>query len=131
MYEDVSLTRFQHSPGSPDDNTERIGAPQNRSSYRHKLRRICVLSPGMVDSECFSCKWLHVRNTIDWVIGTTRRYYRYKIFSNHDLDPTYTPLSELLLQLGQALEDDLHWHQTTDILYTYSEFLHEVFQRYI
>ena len=64
------------------------------------------------------------------LVGTTNTRYL-DISSNHDLDPTYTPLSELLLQLGQALEDDLHWHQTTDILYTYSEFLHEVFQRYI
>ena len=39
------------------------------------------------------------------------------------------PLSELLDQLGEALESDLHW--ATDTPYTHPEFLHEVFQRYM
>ena len=47
----------------------------------------------------------------------------------HCLDPAYTPLSELLQQLGQALENDLHW--ATDTPYTHPEFIHEVFQRHI
>lgn len=45
------------------------------------------------------------------------------------LDPSYSPLNDLLNKLGDALTDDLHW--ATEKPHTHPEFLHEVFQRHI
>jgi len=47
----------------------------------------------------------------------------------HTLDPLYAPLSELVRQLGKALQSDLYW--ATEAPYTHPDFLHEVFQRRI
>jgi len=136
VYGDVfpdRLTRFQHSPNSPDDHLVRIGVPPNPNSWRHKLHH---------DAE--SAFWLLVW----WVanaapVGCTSEIpidLWVPLISNTNdtrpleipctsFDPAYAPLSELLDQLGQALEHDLHWATVTP--YTHPEFLHEVFQRHI
>jgi hypothetical protein len=136
VYEDVfpdRLTRFQQGPGSPNDHIVTIGAHPDSSSWRHELRHDA-------ESAFWLLVWWVVNATPDgctsemqielWVplIGTAADTRSLDIPTSC-LDPAYTPLSELLHQLGRALKYDLHW--ATDTPYTYPEFLHEVFQRHI
>ena len=137
VYGDVfpaRLTRFQHSPGSPNRHTVDIDAPPDPSSWHHELRH---------DAE--SAFWLLVWWVVNaapangctsiipnelWspLVGIITDARPWNIASDC-LDPAYAPLSELLHQLGRALKFDLHW--ATDTPYTHPEFLHEVFQRHI
>ena len=138
VYGDVfpeRLTRFQQSPGSPDDHIVRVGTHPDSSSLRHELHH---------DAE--SAFWLLVWWVVNAAAPTDDRTSEIPIglwaafvdtkadnrpwnIASDCLDPAYAPLSELLDQLGQALESDLHW--ATDTPYTHPEFLHEVFQRHI
>ena len=138
VYGDVfpdRLSRFQCSPGSPDDHIVKVGGHPDSSSWRHELRH---------DAE--SVFWLLVWWVVNaaaptdgstskvpigiWasLVDTKTDIRPWKIASDC-LDPAYAPLSELLHQLGRALKFDLHW--ATDTPYTHPEFLHEVFQRHI
>ena len=138
VYGDVfpdRLTRFQCSPGSPDDHIVRVGARPDLSSWRHELRH---------DAE--SVFWLLVWWAVNAAAPTAGSTSKIPIgmwaslvdtnidirplnIASDSLDPAYAPLSELLNQLGQALKFDLHW--ATGTPYTHPEFLHEVFQRHI
>ena len=138
VYGDVfpdRLTRFQHSPGSPNRHMVDIGALPDSSSWRHELRH---------DAE--SAFWLLVWWVVNVAAPTdgstskvpiviwatlvdTKTDIRPWNIPSDCLDPAYAPLSVLLDQLGDALECDLHW--ATDTPYTDPDFLHEVFQRHI
>ena len=128
------LTRFQHSPGSPNRHMVDIGVLPDSSSWRHELRHDAesafwllvwwVVNAAPADG-CTSKIPMELWSTL---IGTTTDA-RPLIIASNCLDPAYAPLSELLEELGRELKHDLHW--ATDTPYTHPEFLHEVFQRRI
>jgi len=140
------LTRFQHSPGSPEQHMAKIGdelrhdtksdAPQSDAPpnlLRHELRH-------EAESVFWLLVWWVVNAVPDGCTSQIPAEVWVPLVGKHAdarplaipsscLAPAYASLSELLNQLGEALGDDLYW--ATEIPYTHPEFLHEVFQRHI
>ena len=121
MYEDIfpdRLTRFQHSPCSPDDHIVDIGAPPKSSSRRHDAESAFWLLVWWVvnSAPADSCKSGTPIGSWATLIGTTGKIIFFG-FPNSYLDPPYAPpLSELLRQLGQARDNYRCWHWATDTL---------------
>lgn len=130
MYEEVfpnCWTRFQDSPGSPNRHVVDIGTPPGSSSWRHDAESafwlllwwvVNVTPAGSDPTEIPIGLWAPL-------VGTKIDARSPKL-SATSLDPAYAPLTELLNQLGGALESNLRWATMTP--YTHPDFLREVFQ---
>ncbi|KAF8804271.1 hypothetical protein BYT27DRAFT_7107756 [Phlegmacium glaucopus] len=119
---------------SPENHVVRIPPYSDTTSWRHELRHdaesaFWLLVWWAVNASPKDGAMTEIPNGLWEVLVGTQLDCRICHLPAIALDPAYSPLVNLLNQLGSAVLYDFHW--ATDTPYTDPEFLHEAFQRHI
>ena len=130
-YEQVFPERITCFQCSPELHIVNIPASSNLSSWRHELRHdaesaFWVLVWWAVNAQPDNGAKTCIPAALWAALNETSSEQRSCNFSDDALDPVYSPLLDLLNQLGKCVMYDFHW--ATKEPYTHPEFLHEAFQ---